>query len=1132
MRGQALKGRKMKTKTNQETMTILVILIFVFGLPATSKAQWLTVNDSAASPEITIAPGGSICVGIANVSVDVPVDLNLDFFYKSQGLYTLSNPELTLDAGPDSYFVGPYGGGSDNDRVDVLLMPGGTVAMDHFRIYLHCEAEGDVIVKLEESLREIDSITIHQRFPIYVDAGATGTNNGTSWANAYNHLQDALNDPCLAAGDQIWVAEGIYKPDEGSRWYFPTPGDPCATFHLIDDTAIYGGFQGVTPPPPELPDGETSLEQRDWQNNITTLSGDIGIGGVNTDNSHHVVTGSGTDASAVLDGFTITAGNANGPPMAMYAWGGGMYSLYGSPTVRNCTFSSNTADDNGGGMANDSSSNPTVTNCTFIGNSATGVEGNGGAIYNNDSDPILVNCAFISNSASLTGGGIGNGLSSPTLTNCTFTGNSATLLGAGMDNGYYSNPTLTGCNFSGNEAENGAGMSNRDNCRPTLVDCTFSGNEAQNNGGGMYNENGSPILNNCTFSGNDAVGNGGGMSNIATLPTPLPYPALTGCTFSQNSAGGNGGGMSNIATLPTPLPYPTLTGCSFSGNQADDSGGGMYNESTSPVLNNCTFSANNAIGNGGGMNNVATLPLPTPQPALTNCTLSANTAGGNGGGICNIAAPSAPNPNPTLTSSILWGNRHLEPGGGGELAQIFNGTTVSYCCIEGLDIYAGNGNIGDDPCFVDPNGADGIPGTEDDDLHLSEGSPCIDAGAPGPENQDDDGTRNDMGAYGGPMAAVGGVGTRAEAGFIFTTIGNIPTSEIIRSDPREDRIGLVDVNETEAAEFGIPVYRDCAFGGTLWLHGLFGAGDNVDYYQILVGKWDDGSGPSDEDYVALSESLTKVRWFIDPCGVWTYEYVTLGPKTIPGADGNDIENLYELTDQGYWSHMDLRARWNTRPYENGKYTLTYKAYRWDDPCDPCELVEASLPPTDGWDEPNLIIDNHSPTATIHSVKYDPNMNNPHYDPCTDGLIAECAIISLSDPCENLRFNITASHPAGYLNSWSLHAYYGKNKYGGTIGSDGYEPASGPHWPGVTEKEVESEDAGIVWEQCAYSFRLGASSRITNGFYYIYSASFSDQYYLDVGTAYCGGADIDRSGRVDFKDLARLANHWLEESCEP
>ncbi|MCA9298184.1 MAG: hypothetical protein KDA28_03910, partial [Phycisphaerales bacterium] len=40
----------------------------------------------------------------------------------------------------------------------------------------------------------------------------------------------------------------------------------------------------------------------------------------------------------------------------------------------------------------------------------------------------------------------------------------------------------------------------------------------------------------------------------------------------------------------------------------------------------------------------------------------------------------------------------------------------------------GDGNLGDDPDFVDPAGADGLPGTIDDDLHLARFSPCIDAG--------------------------------------------------------------------------------------------------------------------------------------------------------------------------------------------------------------------------------------------------------------------------------------------------------------------------------------------------------------------------------------------------------------------
>jgi hypothetical protein len=66
---------------------------------------------------------------------------------------------------------------------------------------------------------------------------------------------------------------------------------------------------------------------------------------------------------SVLDGFTITNGYAK--------YGGGMYNVFSSPTVTNCTFTGNSASDDGGGMSNSMYSSPTLTNCTFIGNSAT-----------------------------------------------------------------------------------------------------------------------------------------------------------------------------------------------------------------------------------------------------------------------------------------------------------------------------------------------------------------------------------------------------------------------------------------------------------------------------------------------------------------------------------------------------------------------------------------------------------------------------------------------------------------------------------------------------------------------------------------------------------------------------------------
>jgi len=272
---------------------------------------------------------------------------------------------------------------------------------------------------------------------IYVDADATsGANNGTSWENAYLYLQDALDDPCLLPVSEIWVAAGTYRPDANSS----NPngsGDRTATFQLINGVAIYGGFAGT----------ESTLDERDFELYETILSGDIGTEGVNTDNSYHVVTGSGTEPNAVLDGFTITAGNANGS--YPHSCAGGLFNDSGSPTVTNCTFSGNSAGDRGGGMYNVKSS-PTVTNCTFSGNSAS----SGGGMHNyNNSSPTVTNCTFSGNSVVYSGGGMYNDKSSPTVTNCTFSENSTQFSGGGgMFNYKSTNPTLTNCIFWGDTA--------------------------------------------------------------------------------------------------------------------------------------------------------------------------------------------------------------------------------------------------------------------------------------------------------------------------------------------------------------------------------------------------------------------------------------------------------------------------------------------------------------------------------------------------------------------------------------------------------------------------------------------------------------------------------------------------------
>jgi hypothetical protein len=252
---------------------------------------------------------------------------------------------------------------------------------------------------------------------IYVDTNASGANNGTSWKDAYNYLQDALEDANITPGcEEIWVAQGIYRPDEDSN-HPSGSGDREATFQLESGVSIYGGFAG----------DETSRDQRDWVANQTILSGDIDARGDVSDNSYHVIVGV-TDAA--LDGFTITGGNANGGGNKDN--GGGMFNYDCSPTVTNCTFSGNEAWHGGGGIC-DYNSSLMVTNCTFSGNSAL----DGGGMYNENGNPTVRNCTFnwnlawVSDSYNANGGGMYNKDGSPTVTNCTFSGNEAWHGGGG-----------------------------------------------------------------------------------------------------------------------------------------------------------------------------------------------------------------------------------------------------------------------------------------------------------------------------------------------------------------------------------------------------------------------------------------------------------------------------------------------------------------------------------------------------------------------------------------------------------------------------------------------------------------------------------------------------------------------------
>ncbi|MHC4500691.1 MAG: choice-of-anchor Q domain-containing protein, partial [Planctomycetota bacterium] len=328
---------------------------------------------------------------------------------------------------------------------------------------------------------------------IHVDTNAPGANEGSSWADAFNYLQDALT--AAAGGDEIRVAQGIYKPDQGAG---VTPGDRTATFQLINAVAIKGGYGGFSEPDPNV---------RDIYEYETILSGDLSgndagasesmdllIEPSRDENSFHVVTGTGTGPSTILDGFTISGGNANGSYPAHN--GGGMYNKYGaSPTVVNCTFRRNSARSRGGGMYVSMYSDPVLSHCVFIGNEAE----TGGGLYSS--------------------GGSEKNICEPTLINCVFSGNLATEKAGGMDS----------------------------HGRATLVGCTFSGNSGESGVGGMFDLFGRATLTNCILWGNTGGGTGES-AQIQTFDTHVGETEINYCCIEGWT--GLYGGVGNMGDDP------------------------------------------------------------------------------------------------------------------------------------------------------------------------------------------------------------------------------------------------------------------------------------------------------------------------------------------------------------------------------------------------------------------------------------------------------------------------------------------------------------------------------------------------------------------------------------------------------
>lgn len=338
---------------------------------------------------------------------------------------------------------------------------------------------------------------------IYVARDAIGENNGASWKDAYNYLQDAL--AFAQPGDEVRVAGGVYVPDQFVLSERPNIGRK-ETFLPDCHVTLRGGYAGPSHPDPN---------ERDIYAHETILSGDLNgddhTGGDNSENSYNVVTSYELSPESVIDGFTITAGNANHPDSDRYGNGGGLWNFDGCPTIIDCTFKGNYTASKGGGM-HSTGGNATLLNCRFVKNHALSIDpgyGFGGGMSSLDGGPLLIDCIFADNVSDRAGGMYSNCMgydgNSPTLIRCTFTGNSAR--GGGGLSINYDTSTLINCLFSGNSVTyGGAAISGHQTC-PTILNCTFSDNSAAGTGGAIalnHSDCTSGSLTNCIFWANEA----------------------------------------------------------------------------------------------------------------------------------------------------------------------------------------------------------------------------------------------------------------------------------------------------------------------------------------------------------------------------------------------------------------------------------------------------------------------------------------------------------------------------------------------------------------------------------------------------------------------------------------------------
>jgi parallel beta-helix repeat protein len=303
----------------------------------------------------------------------------------------------------------------------------------HFRIYEWRvrSLSGDLAGAWSE-VRRFTTVSNFRAAPgnvMFVEPGRAGSNgSGSSWTHAANDLDDVLKwahlhrDDGLWTGEsplQVWVAGANHRPRYRPDTLVGPFNSLNASFLLVRDVQVYGGFTGV----------ETDLAQRDPLANPTFLSTGSAY--------YNLVIGVGELGVARLDGFILHQADArssttitvHGETISRNS-GGGIYLVNSSPVLANLVVRDNRAEDMGGGIFVQGGQ-PRLINVEIRDNEVNLFGGAG--IYNSGAELTLVNGLIAGNQGGQMGGGMMNNGGRARLVNVTIANNHS-LEGGGLYN--------------------------------------------------------------------------------------------------------------------------------------------------------------------------------------------------------------------------------------------------------------------------------------------------------------------------------------------------------------------------------------------------------------------------------------------------------------------------------------------------------------------------------------------------------------------------------------------------------------------------------------------------------------------------------------------------------------------------